>query len=133
MNAKRKQGGLIITNSKPDAQHHDKTRLHESVHPLYILDSSIHNVYTYAEVIVMMNATIKTWGNSQGIRLSKNVLKTANMDAGEIVEVETLKNEIIIRKVKRLSSLEELFADYNGDYRPSEHSFGEDVGLEVIV
>lgn len=81
----------------------------------------------------MMNTTIKKWGNSQGIRLSKDVLKTTNMYAGEIVEVETLKDEIIIRKAKRLSSLDELFADYNGDYRPSEYSFGEAVGLEVIV
>ncbi len=81
---------------------------------------------------MMMNATIRKWGNSQGIRLSRDMLKTANLHEGDTVEIEVEKDELRIRKAKRYNSLDELFSGYEGNYQPSEINFGGDVGLEVI-
>ena len=50
-----------------------------------------------------MQATIVKWGNSQGIRLPKTLLKSVNITDSDTVELLAENNRIIIRKseVKR--------------------------------
>jgi len=80
-----------------------------------------------------MLATIKKWGNSQGIRIPKKILDTVKLKENEQVDIQELNGDIIIKKItKEYSSLDELFADYKGGYKCEEYDFGEDIGLEKI-
>jgi antitoxin MazE len=80
-----------------------------------------------------MFVTIQKWGNSQGIRLPKKILDNAKLKENERVDIREVNGDIIIRKItKESSSLDELFADYSGDYICEEYDFGEDIGLEKI-
>ena len=79
-----------------------------------------------------VNAVITKWGNSQGIRLSRDVLSTANLKIGDSIEIIASENEIMIKKViKRRPSIEELFENYDGDYRCGELTVGATVGKEL--
>lgn len=79
-----------------------------------------------------MIATIKKWGNSQGIRLPKDLLETVSLRENDQVEI-TIENECILIKplIKRHKSLEARVAEYSGDYSCSEWDTGEKKGKEV--
>lgn len=82
-----------------------------------------------------MNTTIVKWGNSQGIRLPKNLLETADLSENDTIEIFVKDKEIIIKKAspknKNFKSITELFEDYNGNYEPVEIDYGKPVGREV--
>ena len=79
-----------------------------------------------------VNAVITKWGNSQWIRLSRDVLSTANLKIGDGIEIIANENEIVIKKIiKRRPTIEELFADYDGSYKCEEISIGSAVGKEL--
>ncbi len=79
-----------------------------------------------------VNAVITKWGNSQGIRLSRDVLSTANLKIGDGIEIIANENEIIIKKIiRRRPTIEELFANYEGSYKCEEISVGGTVGKEL--
>ena len=80
----------------------------------------------------MLYGTIQRWGNSQGIRIPKGALAASHIGENDAVEIIAEKNTITLRKVNRPKSLDELFAEYHGDYQPVEFDTGADVGLEVI-
>lgn len=80
----------------------------------------------------MIYGTIQKWGNSQGIRLPKGILAAARMQENDDVEIIADKETITLRKMRRPKSLDELFADYHGDYHPQELDMGGDIGREVI-
>ena len=64
---------------------------------------------------------IQKWGNSQGIRLSRQILDLANIDVGDDVEVIATEQQIVVRK--RQSSkfdLAELVARIPKGYKPEE-------------
>lgn len=46
-----------------------------------------------------MNATIQKQGNSQGIRIPKIVLEQANLSENDQVELTTLYDNIILKKI----------------------------------
>ena len=79
----------------------------------------------------MMQAVIQKWGNSQAVRLPRTVLNAANMQENDAVSIDVQENLITLRKLPRRRTLDDLFAGYSGDYRPGEHDFGADVGMEV--
>ncbi|MBR3503407.1 MAG: AbrB/MazE/SpoVT family DNA-binding domain-containing protein [Clostridia bacterium] len=79
-----------------------------------------------------MQATIQRWGNSQGIRLPKSVLTAAHLCENDAVSIDVQSDRIILRKIPQRRTLDDLFADYHGDYVPSEIDTGADVGLEVF-
>ena len=95
------------------------------------LDNSINFVYTVIEVIIMVS-TIQKWGNSQGIRLPKIFLDDLNMREGNEVEIFIQNNSIIIKHAaQKRNTIQELFADYDGEYTPEEIEWGNSVGGEV--
>lgn len=75
---------------------------------------------------------ISKWGNSQGIRLSKDDLNKAGFVLEETVDLYVEDNKIILEKPKKELTLEELFADYDGDYNPEEWDTGDSVGDEIL-
>ncbi|MEQ1826085.1 MAG: AbrB/MazE/SpoVT family DNA-binding domain-containing protein [Pirellula sp.] len=79
-----------------------------------------------------MVSKVQKWGNSQGLRLPKHILATADIAVGDSVEVTTHEGRIVITKVaKRKFDLAEMVAQMPRKYQVVEDSFGNPVGKEV--
>ena len=79
-----------------------------------------------------MIATIRKWGNSQGVRLPKILLDDLNMSEGNEVEILKQDNVIVIKHAtQKRKTIQELFAEYDEDYTPEEIDWGEPVGGEI--
>jgi antitoxin MazE len=78
----------------------------------------------------MMLAKVQPWGNSQGLRLSKQLLEQADIAVGEDIEIVAKKGQIILKKTKKFD-LAEMVSRMPKDYQVQEESFGEPVGKEV--
>ena len=79
-----------------------------------------------------MEVQLKEWGNSMGIRLVQEILRKAEFDKDDILDIEAAKGRIIITKPFRHKTLEERAAEYGGDLMlDGEHDWGEPVGREV--
>ena len=78
-----------------------------------------------------MLAQVKKWGNSQGIRLPKELLAMAEITCDDYVEIELQDKNIVLKKAFRHRTLEERAAEYNGRLGPyDEFSWDEPVGRE---
>lgn len=76
---------------------------------------------------------IQKWGNSQGIRIPKKILKTLDLSINDNVLIEEEKDCIKIKKIEKekRKTIKELFANYEGDYKSEEIDWGEPVGRET--
>ena len=80
-----------------------------------------------------MLTKIQKWGNSQGLRLAKNVLEDARLEVGDEVDVAVRDDIIVIapiRKIRGRYRLEDLVAQIPEDYHASDVDWGEPVGKE---
>ena len=78
-----------------------------------------------------MQAQVKTWGNSQGIRISKEILKAANIKLDDILDVKISDGMITLVKPFRHKTLEERSERYGGKLNLNgEYDWGERVGRE---
>jgi antitoxin MazE len=81
-----------------------------------------------------MLTRIQKWGNSQGLRLAKQVLEDAHITVGDDVDVTVRDGLILVapaRKVRGKQSLKELVSRIPDDYKTRETDWGEPVGREV--
>ena len=79
-----------------------------------------------------MQAQVKEWGNSQGIRLPKEVLKSAGIEINEVLDVTVSNGVIMLVKSVRHKTLEERAAEFDGKLMlDGEYDWGEPVGREV--
>jgi antitoxin MazE len=81
-----------------------------------------------------MVTRVQKWGNSQGLRLSKEVLSDAHIDIGDAVDVAVQKGSIIVTPVRRVRGaldLEQLVAAIPRGYKPGEADWGPPAGREV--
>lgn len=79
-----------------------------------------------------MEAKLQKWGNSDGIRIPSNFLKSLNLKTNDKVELQFDNDKIIITKPKRKKiSLEERFADYQGDNLAKEFTWDNSKGKEI--
>lgn len=80
-----------------------------------------------------MQATIQKWGNSQGIRIPKAFLDALGMSENDVVELDRVNDNIIIKKVKKENNLtlDDIFKGYDGEYKAEEFDWGSPVGKEV--
>lgn len=79
-----------------------------------------------------MQAQIKEWGNSQGIRLPKEVLKSAGIALNEVLDVTVSKGVITLAKSFRHRTLEERAAEFDGRLMlDGEYDWGKPVGREA--
>jgi len=77
---------------------------------------------------------VQKWGNSQGIRISRELLAQADIDVGEAVQVSADGGRLVVtpaRLVRGGVSLEELVGRIPRDYRPGEIEWGPPAGGEV--
>ena len=81
-----------------------------------------------------MVTKIQRWGNSQGLRLAKQVLEDACISVGDDVDVTARDGMIVIAPVRRVrgkQSLQELVSRIPSNYKTREIDWGEPVGREV--
>ncbi len=81
-----------------------------------------------------MLAKIQKWGNSQGIRISKNLLSDAQLDVGDEVDIRVKEGVMIVAPAKRIHgrhNLKDLVARIPQSYQPGEVDWGEKVGKEA--
>ncbi|MCD8122409.1 MAG: AbrB/MazE/SpoVT family DNA-binding domain-containing protein [Clostridiales bacterium] len=79
-----------------------------------------------------MIAQVKAWGNSQGIRLSKEVLETAGIRLNDYLNMEVTTDCIILKKTFRHQTLEERIAKAGGRLETSEeYNWGNPLGREA--
>ncbi len=81
-----------------------------------------------------MVTKVQSWGNSQGLRLSKQVLEDAHVSVGDEVDVAVRDGLIVVAPLKRTRgkvSLRSLVARIPKDYKPQETDWGKPAGREV--
>ena len=79
-----------------------------------------------------MQAQVKAWGNSQGIRLPKEIMKSAGIDMNEFLEITASSGVITLTKTVRHKTLEERAMKFDGKLLlDGEYDWGEPVGREV--
>jgi antitoxin MazE len=81
-----------------------------------------------------MVTKIQKWGNSQGLRLARQVLEDACISVGDDVDVAVKNGMIVIAPVRRIrgkQSLQKLVSRIPENYKPEETDWGKPVGREV--
>ena len=81
-----------------------------------------------------MVTKIQKWGNSQGLRLAKQVLEDVHISIGDDVDVIVRDGLIVIapaRRVRGKRSLQELVSRIPEKYRAEETDWGQPLGREV--
>ena len=81
-----------------------------------------------------MLAKIQKWGNSQGLRLTKNLLADAQLRVGDEVDIRVKDGILIVTPAKKIRgkySLKDLIARIPENYQTGEVDWGEPVGKEV--
>lgn len=79
-----------------------------------------------------MQVQIKPWGNSQGIRFSREFLASAGISPDDTLSVEIVDGKIILCKQFIHRTLKQRAADYGGELHLSDELPAADpVGSEV--
>ncbi len=78
-----------------------------------------------------MVTKVQKWGNSQGLRLSKQVLEDARISVGDVVDVTVRDGVIVIAPARRKTSLQELISRIPKGYQAEETDWGKPVGREA--
>ena len=79
-----------------------------------------------------MEAKLQKWGNSDGIRIPKSILKSLGLKSNDIVNIEQQEDKIVITipKIKRIS-LEERIKEYHGEDLTKDFKWDSHVGKEL--
>ena len=81
-----------------------------------------------------MTTKVQKWGNSQGVRLSKQVLAEANIDVGDAVDIEVRDGTVVVTPVRRVRGghdLRALVREISEDYTAEELDWGPPAGRET--
>ena len=79
-----------------------------------------------------MQTQVKAWGNSQGVRISKEILQAAAISIDDTLDIKVSDGMIMLVKPFRHKTLEERAAEFGGKLSlDGEFDWGEAVGREV--
>jgi antitoxin MazE len=81
-----------------------------------------------------MVTKVQKWGNSQGLRVTKEILDEAQIDLGDEVKVSVRGGKIIVEpvvKVRGRHSIKALVSRIPPGYRAEEADWGRSVGKEA--
>jgi len=81
-----------------------------------------------------MITKVQKWGNSQGLRLSKELLSDVEIDVGDSVDVAVRDGVLVVtpaRRVRGRLDLEQLVRRIPKGYKPKDLEWGPPVGREV--
>ena len=80
----------------------------------------------------MEQVAIRSWGNSQGIRIPKNILEKMNLKTSDVLEMEIKDDTIVLRKQFAHKSFEERLAEFGGEISVCDFDWGEPAGREIL-
>ena len=80
----------------------------------------------------MSQVTIRSWGNSQGIRIPKDILDKMGLTISDVLDIDIAKDSIVLRKSFKHKTFEERLAEYNGEISVCDFDWGEPVGKEMF-
>lgn len=80
-----------------------------------------------------MKTTIVKWGNSQGIRLPKHLLESADISEQDTLEVLAENHSIIIKKIDQRprKTIQDRFRGFSGTYDAEIVDWGPPAGKEI--
>ena len=81
-----------------------------------------------------MITKIQKWGNSQGLRLSKDLLSDADLGIGDAVDVAVHKGALVVRPLRRVRGghdLRALVGRISKKHKTEEFDWGPPLGREV--
>ena len=80
-----------------------------------------------------MTATISSWGNSQGLRFPKDIMKELHLSIGDKMKILIENQKIILEPIKQQSrekyDINDLVKNIPNDYKAYEE-FHNKIGLE---
>ncbi|RXJ82106.1 AbrB/MazE/SpoVT family DNA-binding domain-containing protein [Arcobacter sp. F2176] len=79
-----------------------------------------------------MTAKISKWGNSQGLRVPKDIMDTLNLNIGDNVDIKIENGKVIIEAIKKdrpKYNLNDLVSQVPNNYKANEE-FNEKIGKE---
>ena len=77
---------------------------------------------------------VQKWGNSQGIRIPKNLLENSHIKIGEEVTISANNGKIIVEptyKIRGKYDIKDLISKMPEDYEVEEENWGIPSGREV--
>ena len=79
-----------------------------------------------------MEAKVRRWGNSLGLRIPKALAEEAGIEADSAVDLTVRNGEIVVRPLRRRKfKLKDLLAKVTDENKHEEIDFGPPVGKEV--
>ena len=81
-----------------------------------------------------MITKIQKWGNSQGLRFPKEILKKVHISIGDKVDISVKHDEIVIKPATQIRGkykLKDLVAKMPEKYKPREEDWGKPAGKEI--
>ena len=80
----------------------------------------------------MEQVAIRSWGNSQGIRIPKDIMDKMQLKVSDVLDIEIENDSIVLRKQFVHKSFEERLAEYNGEISVCDFDWGEPAGREIL-
>jgi antitoxin MazE len=80
----------------------------------------------------MDQVAIRTWGNSQGIRIPKDILEKMQLKTMDILDISIENDAIVLRKRFRHKNFEERLAEYEGKISVTDFNWGKPKGRELL-
>ena len=80
----------------------------------------------------MEQVAIRSWGNSQGIRIPKEILEKLQLKVSDILDITVENDTIVLKKQFVHKSFEERLAEYNGEISVCDFDWGEPMGRELL-
>jgi antitoxin MazE len=77
---------------------------------------------------------IQKWGNSQGVRFPKDVLRKAHVSIGDDVTIDIQDGEIVVKPIavnRGKYKIRNLLSEMPENYSPEEVDWGKPIGGEV--
>lgn len=81
-----------------------------------------------------MITKVQKWGNSQGVRLSREILSTIDIQVGDSVNLSVREGTLIVtplRRVRGSHDLRELVGQIPRGYKAEEFDWGKPQGREA--
>lgn len=80
----------------------------------------------------MGQVAIRSWGNSQGIRIPKDILDQMQLKISDVLDIEIENDTIVLRKQFVHKTFEERLSEYNGKISVCDFDWGEPAGREIL-
>ena len=79
----------------------------------------------------IMTAHVRPWGNSHGIRITKEMMYVMNLKPNDSLQIIVEGDSIILKKAVNRKTLQEYASDFGGVLGPyDEFDWGSDIGIE---